>query len=554
MSLVRFIVHLSAAHGVELERRLRFALADQRGHRIQPTIVTAFLHDSHIDSTSPFSLPKAVTRFALIVLLLGYATSWQRFLHVWRDNRSYGLLAAASCVWLLWQERHRLEYERADVDVGLTAFGAALSLGWLAATVINVQVLHLAILPIILLVWVGAVWGRSALRRVLPSALIFLLAVPVWELLTGPLQRMTAVANGVLVAVTPVQAVVEGNFIRFPFGTIEVAQSCSGLSYFMTALTISVVLGQMTLEHTKAKVLAIVVAVSLAIVGNWLRVFGLVVIGFRTKMQSPLMNEHATYGWVIFSAAMIWFFLLTRRIERYDAALGRRMLDVALLTRDPSSALLTRDPPGAGSAPQTRLIVATLALLLGPLLYFGWGAVPKAAATPGHTAGIAGVASWVRAPLAPDTTNTMRWSPAYHGASERESAMYAHGSDSVQVDRLVYSLQSQDVELVSSKNRIAAPQQTIAEWMAGPLDENLRIVSEAVVRTPSGVRLVWSWYRVAGSVTSSPLKAKMLELIAFVMRGPPSELITASTPCGKDSCAAARAALFRLVAGRTMPR
>jgi EpsI family protein len=515
--------------------------------------VTAFLHDSRIDSTSPFSPPKAVTGFALIVLLLGYATSWQRFLYVWKDNRSYGLLAAVFCLWLLWQERHRLQYERANVDVGLIALGAALSLGWLAATVINVQVLHLAILPIILLVWVGAVWGRSALRLVLPSALIFLLAVPVWELLTGPLQRMTAVANGVLVAVTPVQAVVEGNLIRFPFGTIEVAQSCSGLSYFMTALTISVVLGQMTLKHTKAKVLAIIVAVSLAIVGNWLRVFGLVVIGFRTKMQSPLMNEHATYGWVIFSVAMIWFFLLTRRIERYDAALGRRMLAVAL-TRDPSPVLFTRDPLGAGAAPQTQLIVATIASLLGPLLYFGWGAVPRAAVTPGYTAGIDGDASWVRAPLAPDTTNSMRWSPAYHGASEREAAVYAHGGDSVQVDRLVYGTQSQDAELVSSRNRIAAPQQTIAEWMAGPLDENLRIVSEAVVRTPSGVRLVWSWYRVAGSVTSSPVKAKLLELIAFVMRGPPSELITASTPCGKDSCAGARATLFHLVAGRTMPR
>ena len=515
--------------------------------------MTALPHHGSIASTRPFGPPTAVTASALAVLCLGYATSWQRFPPVWNDNRSYGLLAAVFCLWLLWQERHRLAYERAELDMGFTALGAALSLGWLAATVINAQVLHLAVLPLILLLWVGAVFGRSTFRIVLPIALIFLLAVPVWEILTGPLQWMTAAANGVLVAVTPVQAVVQGNLIRFPFGTIEVAQSCSGLSYFMTALTISVVFGQMNLKHAKAKGLAIAIAVLFAIVGNWLRVFGLVVIGFNTKMQSPLMSEHATYGWIIFCVAITGFFLLTRRIERYDASLGATSPSVS---GQSTTAENDHDGHGdnvVGMAPGTRLLCATMASLVGPLLYFGVGAMPGAPVSPGRTAGIVGDASWTRSALSPDSSAN-HWVPDYRGATRRESALYARGSERVQVDRLIYGAQSQDAELVSSENRIAPPKQTISERMVGPLDDNLRIVSETVVRTPSGVRLVWSWYRVAGTVTSSPLKAKLFELVTFVTRGPPSELIAASTPCGTDSCSAASATLLSLVAGRTMPR
>ena len=510
--------------------------------------MTSLLRDDRISSTTTLGPPKAVTAVCVALVFVAFVSSWQRFPQVWNDNRSYGFLAAVFCLWLLWQRRDRVTYERAALDIGLVALAAALSLGWLAATIINVQVLHLAALPIILAAWAGATLGRKALRTIAPIALIFLLAVPLWEVFLGPLQWMTAAANGVMIRLASISAVVEWNLIRFPFGTIEIAQSCAGLSYFMSALTISVVYGQMSLKHTKARVMAVLIALSLAIVGNWLRVFGLVVIGFSTKMQSPLMDEHATYGWVIFCVALIGFFLTTRRIERYDADLDARRSQPRESVEQGDD---VSDPNAV--APATRLLIASGAALIGPLLYFTFGNLPSAAITKGDVAGVVAESGWTREPLTPDTTGGARWTPAFSGASLHETTLYARAGDQVQVDRLVYATQSQNAELISSRNSMASPQNTLSERVVGPLDDNLRIVQEAVIRTPSGVRLVWYWYRVAGTITPDPFRAKLLELVSFATRGPPSELIAASMPCAATECKAASSTLFRLATGRDLP-
>jgi hypothetical protein len=64
---------------------------------------------------------------------------------------------------------------------------------------------------------------------------------------------------------------------------------------------------------------------------------------------------------------------------------------------------------------------------------------------------------------------------------------------------------------------------------------------------------VWYWYRVAGIDTPSAAKAKLLELLAFVMRGPASELVAVSTPCGVGDCRDGEAALRTLVVGDAAP-
>lgn len=494
-----------------------------------------------------------MTLGALAVLLLAYGTSWQRFASVWGDNRSYGLLAAGLCCWRLWQMRREFVPERAEVDLLLTMLGAALSVGWLAATVVNVQVLHLAVLPFILLAWTGAVFGRGALLLARSVALVFLLAVPLWEILNGPLQWMTAFVNGVLVRAVSLRAVVDGNHIRFPFGTIEVAESCSGLSYFMTALTISTVYGQTLLRHPRARLIAMASAVSLAIVGNWLRVFGLVLIGSSTRMQSPLMNEHATYGWAIFCVTLVVFFVITRRIERFDDAL---MTGYPLAERSRREGTLrTADlaAPGRMAFILQRVAFATAASLIGPLVYFSFRMVPTEPASEGRPAGLVADALWI--PASPDANRggALPWAPLYEGATQRVSLWFERGAGRVQVDRYLYAEQSQNAELISSQNRIATVSNTLAERTVGPLDGDLRTVREATVRTTDGVRLVWFWYRVADMETSNPVKAKLLELVTFVTRGPPSELIAVSTPCGPNDCRAASETLFLLVTGRPMP-
>ncbi len=495
---------------------------------------------------------------ALAVVICSFAATWWSLPAAWSENRTYGFVAAAFCIWLVWSERSNVAYEP-SLDWGIAVLLALLSLGWFVAIVLSLQVLHQAAVPFILVAWVGVAFGASSVRVTFPIALTFMLGVPVWEILQGTLQSMTAAVNGVLVALFQLSATVDGNLIRFPFGTIEVAESCSGLSYFMTALTIGVVYARLFLHGWRARITAVATAVALAVVANWLRVFGLVLVGYRTKMQSPLMTEHGTYGWVIFALSLLIFFALTRTIEQLDRKTPLPQKSGAKATSPEGVAKgdgATDSIPLVVVSRRTRFVAATAAAVVGPILYFSLGALPSAPYNERSNVGIAPQGVWTLASSsAPEVQldSLTNWAPAYKGAGISIRQRWRNGSTEIQLDRLVYSEHGQRAELISGENVIAPKRMLIAERTVGPLDDQFRVVREAIIRAPQGARVVWYWYRVADISTAAPSKAKLLELVTFISRGPPSELISLSAPCGPNDCVEATKSLFNLVTGRDMP-
>ncbi len=249
---------------------------------------------------------------ALLVMLAGFSSSLASFPATWNDARAHGYVVAAFSAWLLWRDRELLD-ESGELFAPAVVGLVCASLIWLLATVSGIRVVHQAMLPVVATLWATATYGRRGIYVVGSASLVFCLAVPFWEVLLSTLQFLTVAVNSVGVKALGLRAEISGEQIRFPFGTLEVAQSCAGLSYFMSALTISALYGQMFLSSLRGRLLAIGVAVGLAIVSNWVRVFGLVLIGYRTRMESPLMKEHATYGWLIFAAVMFVFFALASR-------------------------------------------------------------------------------------------------------------------------------------------------------------------------------------------------------------------------------------------------
>jgi EpsI family protein len=475
---------------------------------------------------------------AIVLLVAGFFATVASFPESWNEDRTHGYVVAGFCLWLLWNDRRLLSPSR-EVKALAIPVAIALSLLWLVATIIGVRVVHQLVLPGIATAWAAALFGRRGLHVVGSIALLFLLAVPLWEVLRGGLQAMTVAVSSVGVAVFRLGARIDGQKIHFPFGTIEVAQSCAGLSYFMSAFTISAVYGRLFLISHRGRMAAIAVALVLAVVSNWVRVFGLVLIGYNTKMQSPLMKEHATYGWIIFAVVMATFFVLSRKIEQWD-----RQQPTAMVTENRS---FDPDTVKVGG-----LWAPTAAALLGPLLYFLFAAMPAASAAIADKPNVSATNSWRATPPPPvESGQPSAWQPAFTGHSERRAVTLTRDDDAVQVDQLIYADQSQGKEMISGGNTIG---ETLAdERLVGPLDSDLRMVRQAVVRTSSGPRLAWYWYRVAGVETPSSAKAKLLELVAFFSRGAPSELVVVSTACQATGCEKATGVLYEAVTGRPLP-
>lgn len=496
------------------------------------------------------SFIKLVVAAALVLTVMAFIPTWLAFPPVWQANRSYGFLAAGFSAWLLWQERHHFGVHP-ELD-GLRLLAASvLSLGWFFAIVLSIQVVHMALVPWILVAWVWSVSGSTAGRAALRIALLFMLAVPLWEVLLTPLQLMTVTVNSMLVRAAGIAATLDGNHIIFPRGTIEVAQSCAGLSYFMSALTISVLYARLSLKSRKMQVIAVAIACGLAIISNWFRVFGLVVVGYRSEMQSPLLTEHSTYGWIIFSVSLVVFFSMARTFEKRDAQIVANAASPTPSSPDTDTATTPATP-----TVWWPVAVATGAAIIGPVLFFGLRSIPAQSVGSESTIGIAPPANWrmqdrvVTEAGRADTTESAAWRPGYDGASVHFSEQWSDSVQQVQVDRMIYASQTQQGELIGGHNNIASPSDVFADGYAGPLDDRLRTVRQAIVRTPDGPRLVWYWFRVSGIETPLPEKAKFLELLTFVTRGPPSELIAVSTLCAADNCQDAGGTVSRFVTGR----
>jgi exosortase len=505
------------------------------------------------------SRPLALTATLAVVTLLFVAMFWPTVSGLpatWLDKGGEGFVIAAFCAYLVWRDRSVLFDKPAPIGLA-SVITLGLSLLWLVALVLNVQVVHQAALPLIVMSWVLCVFGTRMFVAALPIAGAFFLSVPLWDILVPPLQSMTVAATSVLLAIFRLEAVVSGQYIKIPSGVFEVAAGCAGLNYLMTSLLIGVMYALLFLKSWSARIAAVALAVVIAVVSNWLRVFGLVVIGHYTKMQSPLIEDHIVYGWLIFAVVMIAFFILTKRIEAYD----RKRSATESISNSEASARASL----AGNVFNPRSVVLpSMAAFVGPMLFLTLGGRAATGAAPDRAPGVNTQSDWQlvsesrgksnSAPSDSAASDSIAWSPSYRGANEHRVAIWRRDSVEVQVDRFLYTDQSQGNELIGNGNRIASGSAKLGEQKLGPLNAQGRMITATAVRTPHGVRLVWHWFSVGGAQTHSTVDAKLLELAAFAQSDvPPSELVSVSSLCGAENCDAANARLFEFVLGQAAP-
>lgn len=483
--------------------------------------------------SGPYGVAMAVG-FAVVVASM-YA-SWSRFPGIWSNHHEHGMVAAAFCLWLAWRDREALlSADKPATWVLLPLIG--LSLLWMVSVAISVQVVHLALAPVILLLWLWAVRGQKPMTVALPIVMTFMLAVPVWEVLTTPLQNLTVLVNELALAVSGIKADITGTSIHLASGTIIVAESCSGLNYLQSGLTLGAIYALAFTRNWRTQIKIVLVAACLALISNWIRVFGLVVIGHVTEMRAHLLREHGVYGWTIFALTIPVFALIARKIEDRDAKL--------------QSAPLTRNEPAAAEQ-QTqsplRPAAASIVAITGPLLLLLLTAAYSPAPSPEPLPGLTPSHNWVAV-----ASQDSSWTPSLSGFTSHKRQSYQYDSTIVQVDRYVFASRAQEAEMIGYGNRIAADSLVINSRMVGPLDSNLRMVRETIIASHDLPRVTWSWYRAGGIETSSGRKAELLEFWGLLTDSPPSETIVVSTTCEPDNCKQAVAALYEVVTGKILP-
>lgn len=499
-------------------------------------------------ATSPMS---RVGVGSTLLLAAAMWPSWAGLWTVWWTRDSHGFVIAGLTLWLVWRERGTFFGASGGMAVTVPVLWLA-SVVWFVCVALNIQAGHQLLAPLILALWVTTLGGRAAARAAVPIAATFLLAVPVWGVLSGPLQRLTILANQVVLSLAGPNATVRGRTITIPSGTFLVEGGCSGLNYFMAALVLGVVAGHLLLQKWSHRWAVLIAAATLAVLGNWIRVYGLIVIGHWTEMQSPLMVDHIGYGWLVFAVLMVPFFVLTARLEERDRAERARaegMTPIRLWVSEAEGEADRVGPTGT-----TGLVggFGFLGGLLGPVLYLVLVVAPgpapvRESPTP---AGAISRGWTLAAPVDADVPSGT-WLPDFSGFDSVEVTTWRQADEgpSIMRYRLVYRTQDQGKELVNDLNRIAPARALVAERIRGPLPPDGRRVSEALVRQGDELFLVWYWYHVGGQDTPHGSIAKARELLALLQDAPASELVAVRSRCAPADCSDAGRALASLVLG-----
>lgn len=163
-------------------------------------------------------------------------------------------------------------------------------------------------LTILLLFCSSIIFVFNANIKIAAAASYFIFLLPVWGILTIPLQNLSVFAAQTLMGFTTIPVFVEEQFVHIPSGVFEIAGGCSGLRYLLTSLAISTLFSFLYFRTIKNTAIFISVAILGALLTNWLRISALIIIGHQTEMTSDLMTDHNMFGWYIYIPFMFLLF------------------------------------------------------------------------------------------------------------------------------------------------------------------------------------------------------------------------------------------------------
>lgn len=459
-------------------------------------------------------------RGRLIILPLAVATlllwpTLSQILNVWLDDGTYshGFLLLLVCGWLLWRQRKNLAQLPSRVWWPALVLTALLAVAYLVALLAAVEVLQrLLVLPLYLSI-AAAMVGPLRTRAILYPVALLLLAFPVWGLLIPLLQDMAVAVVSTLLDWQEIPARIQGNRIRIPAGQFEIAQGCSGLRYLLVSATFALLWGHLYLRRHRHTLFFLGASLLAALLVNWTRIYLLILIGHRTEMQSPLMQDHNNFGWYLFAIALLPLVVLGRSLPRKEfAGTG--------VTTD------TEAEPGQGLSPV--IMVTLLALvLLAPL--------------PWRTPTEAATVFTLDPPLASSPWRLQRpdsghWQPAYQRLDREWHLQYSRDERAYRFYLGWYQRQRPGAELYQPANSLVPQGWYYLRTMAPcPVGADCHLIRKDEKR-----HVLISWHLVNRRAVTSRLSAKWQQLLAQFSGNAGAGIMVLETDCSNDCGSALR--------------
>lgn len=413
------------------------------------------------------------------------------------DTFGYGFLILPIVVFLTYQRRRQLA-----VLIPQTWFWALLWIGgallvYLVGTVGNALILkQLAFVAL----WQGIfalLTGWQVVQRMLFPIFFLIFAVPMGEEIVPFLQKITAEIAVTLLRASGVPTFHSGVLIEIPTGSFVVADVCSGVRFLITTLVLGTLAANLFFSSWRRRILFMLICLIVPILANGLRAYGIVMLAHLTDHALAISVDHILYGFIFLSLVLL---ILT--------GLGAIFRD-----RWPTDQNVEIPTPVTAF----RLSSSLFAFLLVALLLGGgkvWSlqvSSPPAVGSDFALSDIGPGEGW-----SPTDLTLAGWEPAFPGADLRLLRTYQAPDGDVAFFVAHYGYQRDGHEIIAPGNsftgRGVERLVTRFEEIEIRIGERTFAVQESVVQLEQGAHLVWSWYDIGGTRTTSPVVGKILEI------------------------------------------
>ncbi len=473
---------------------------------------------------------------SLVSLLVGIvivtALTWQsitNMVSIWLASSAYNhdFFIAPIAGYMAWERRHRL--------AGLTiepywpgvfliiGFSAAWLLARGASIMEGEQIAFVGLIQGFMLTLLG--W-RIFRAQILPIQYLWLM-VPTGGFLIPGLQAIATWLSASLLQFTSIPFFVEQFYFKLPVGLFFVAPGCSGLNFLLAALALSIIYAELIYLGWRRKLICILVWLGVAILANGVRIFGILVLAEITDKQLAIVDDHLLYGWGFFFIILIGLMYA-----------GRRFSNMPPL----QEAETAQEWRPIGAASTGRLAVAAVVPALLATLMIGYGLIT-------FSDGVKPVGLTIVPPQFSDGWK-MRTELGYSehtfpNADARRVWKFEHDGTEVNLFVAYYDAQWDGHEAVADNHNILGTQEMKITNRATPspvLNGVLRPVNEETVTSARNNILIWRWYCVVDTFTSSQMEVRLRTAVSRALRQDNSAtvftLFTVEREDSRDSMAA----------------
>ncbi len=451
-----------------------------------------------------------ITFLAFAEALISFHQTLLSMMSTWYSSRtfSHGFLVFPLSAYLVWRRRKEL----ADLQPAPNLWGllplSLLSILWVLGNIAGVKLVEELAFVGILAALTWTVLGSVVVSALALPLTFLIFAVPFGLGLIGPLQDVTAWFAVHALTLSGIPAVLENRVLSVPTTTWTVAEACSGIRYLFSSVMLGVIFAWTVYHSRRKRLLFLLASVFTPIVANGVRAYGIVLLAYLTSNRFATDVDHVVYGWLFFTVVQL------------------ALCAVGLLWREGPAPKEIRSSPGP-------IAVAVAPRFSGGLTFFGaavaallLGVTPAIAnqlwqrvSTRAEASDRAVPSFSVSAPWNARPAYDASWTPDLPGKTTDFVQSYISGQRRVDLYIAVYS-GGRGFELLNSYNRVSNPKMwsLIADSFEYHLLNGKRVrIRQSLIRSGSDLRLVWTWYKVAGEYTGSPERVKFLQGKARLM-------------------------------------